>query len=223
VARTVYDYGAFAWCYEAIARFYSLGAIGRVKASQVAAMRPGDRVLYVGVGMGEDAILAARKGVQLSCLDVSPAMLGRLRARLEVEEAEGPGIDFVLADLFEYEPGARFDVVVANFVLNLYAAPEMSRALARMRSWLVPGGRMMVADFSLPARSWAWLAALYYRPLNWIAWLLGLCALHPIHDYRREMEVLGLSLEAREGVRVLPFGPRFFESLTGRDSGGRSG
>jgi len=214
VARSVYDYGAFAWCYESIARAYSLGAIARVKASQVRGLRSSDRVLYVGVGAGEDAILASRTGARLTCLDASPAMLARLQSRLDAEASGGRGVELVLGDLFEYDPGHPFDVVIANFVLNLYAEPQMLRALARLRSWLAPNGRMMIADFARPDASWAWLAALYYRPVNWVAWSLGLCELHPIHDYEAALKGLELDVVEREGMALLGVGPRFYESLT---------
>ena len=58
--KTRYSYDRFAWCYESIARVVSLGAIPRVKASQIAALAPAERVLYGGVGAGEDTLLAAR-------------------------------------------------------------------------------------------------------------------------------------------------------------------
>ncbi len=219
MARTVYDYSAFAWCYESIASVYSLGAIARVKASQIASLSAGDRVLYVGVGAGEDALLASRVGALLTCIDVSPRMLARLRARLERDEAGMDAVELVLGDLFEFEPGARFDFVIANFVLNLYAEPEMRQALARMRSWLAPGGSLMIADFALPAPAWVWISALYYRPVNWMAWLLGLCELHPIHDYARCLSLLGLEVLTPQRERDAGLWPRFFESVRARDVG----
>lgn len=216
MARTVYDYGRFAWCYEWIAGAYSLGAIARVKASQVRNLRAGERVLYVGVGAGEDALMASRAGVRLTCLDASPAMLGRLRARLESQSDGSRSIEFVLGDLFEYDPTSRFDVVIANFVLNLYAEPQMLRAMDRLRSWLAPRGQLMIADFTYPNASWSWLASLYYRPVNCAAWMLGLCELHPIHDYARALESRQLELVARERAGLLGVGPPFYESLTAR-------
>lgn len=215
--RTVYDYGAFSYIYEAIARAYSLGAIPRVKASQIAELRPGARVLYIGVGAGEDALLAVRAGAQVTALDASPRMLARLRERLDGDDGPACSYELVLGDLFEYEPVGRFDVVVANFVLNLYAEPQMRRALSRLRGWLAPGGRVMIADFALPRASWRWLAEIYYRPVNWVAWLLGLCELHPIHDYAAAFPALDLECVSRAGTTPFGIGPKLFESIVARD------
>jgi len=56
------SYESVAWCYEEIARLYSLGRIPETRAYEVEQMRAGDAALYVGVGCGEDALLAARCG-----------------------------------------------------------------------------------------------------------------------------------------------------------------
>jgi ubiquinone/menaquinone biosynthesis C-methylase UbiE len=216
--RTRYSYDRYAWCYESIARVFSLGAIPRVKASQVAALGPVERVLYVGVGAGEDALLAARRGVDLTCLDLSQPMLRRLTARLD-----GAGLKarLVCEDVLEHMTDAPYDVVVANFVLNVFSQDTLVVVMRHLASLLVPGGRLLIADFTPPGRSpmRRLLYGAYYFPINWIAWALGLCALHPIYDYAHYVEAAGLRLVARSSWPIWPKGwgaegPRLFESLS---------
>ena len=203
------SYGGVAWCYETIASLYSGGAIARAKASQMATLSPGDRVLYVGVGCGEDALLAARGGVRLSCLDVSARMLARCDARLQREGFEAELFEQSLFD--HIRPGA-YDVVAANFFLNVFPEALMRRAVEQIASLLRPGGSLLLADFA-PARSGALLARAYYRPVNVAAWALRLCSLHPIYDYAPELEAQGFSAIARSRFRIFGAGPAWFESL----------
>jgi len=216
--RTRYSYDRFAWCYESIARVFSLGAIPRVKASQIAALAPAERVLYVGVGAGEDALLAARRGVDLTCLDLSQPMLALLSTRLD---SAGLKARLVRDDILDHTTDVSYDVVVANFVLNVFSEDTLVVVMQHLATLLVPGGRLLIADFTPPGRSPLrhLLYGAYYFPINWIAWALGLCAMHRIYDYAQYAKVAGLRLVARNPWPIWSQGwggegPRLFESLS---------
>ena len=211
--QSVYDYGRVARFYEAIAAVYSLGAIPRVKSLQQCEMGPGDRVLYLGVGAGEDALEAVRRGLDVTCVDASPAMLERLARRLERESLEA---ELIRADILEFAPDGVYQVVVANFVLNLFSREVLEKVVARLEDLLAPSGRLLVADFApVPeTRRVAWLYSAYYWPVACAAWMLGLCDLHPIRDYEPIFERHGLRLTKRRPVRPCRLAPPFFESLT---------
>lgn len=118
------------------------------RLSQIDDLVPGERVLYVGVGSGEDAIEAARRGLLVTCLDLSEGMVQMARERFA--EAGLPG-EFVAADLMQYVPDQPFDAVVANFFLNVFSRPLMEGMLARLAGLVRPGGKLLIADCS-PAR-----------------------------------------------------------------------
>ena len=216
-----YHYDHVAWCYEWIARVFSFGAIPRVKASQTSMMKAGQRVLYVGVGTGEDALLAAREGVHVTCLDLSGAMLHRLRRRFA---EEGIRAEIVEADIVDYDSGRPFDVVVANFVLNVFPEAAMREVLRHIESLLSPEGVLLIADFTPPGQGLFERAIFpaYYRPINIAAWLLRLCALHPIYDYARVFPDTGLELVTRSSqssqrhARTDVYSSRFYECIVAK-------
>lgn len=112
-------------------------------------IRPGERVLDVGCGIGALAHdLAARSGARVTGIDVDPGRLRFARERYRHEL-----LDFVEADALDYRPAERFDVVVLSNVLEhlgprvellrrLATATGASRFLIRVplltRHWHVP-------------------------------------------------------------------------------------
>ena len=66
---------------------FSESAIGRRMRAAVwrrldVAFQPGDRVLELNCGTGEDAVYLGRRGVRVLATDVSPAMLEVTRAKV---------------------------------------------------------------------------------------------------------------------------------------------
>ena len=53
------NYDRAAWFYEKAAKVYSTNQIRASKRFQLNYIEPGDKVLYLGAGTGEDAIMAA--------------------------------------------------------------------------------------------------------------------------------------------------------------------
>ena len=54
----------------------------RTRARLDTAFRPGQRVLELNCGTGEDALHLARRGIQVIATDASPAMLGEARRKI---------------------------------------------------------------------------------------------------------------------------------------------
>lgn len=184
------SYGRFAWCYDEIAAVYSLGRIRRAKFAHLVEVEPGDRVLYAGVGRGEEAVEAVRRGARVTAVDCAPEMLRRLQRRLDSERLKA---EVVEADLFRYPPpGQGYDHVVAHFFLNVFSPERMREALSRLAGLLCAGGRLVIADFSCR------VSPVYYRPISIAAWLLALTPLHPVYDYPVELESLGFRLTRQD-------------------------
>ena len=112
----------------------------------LAALRPGDRVIDLGSGSGTDAFLAAAlvgPSGRVVGVDFTPEQVEKARA-LAAEAGVG-NIEFVegrIEDLPVEDDG--FDCVISNGVINL--SPEKDRVFAEVARVLRPGGRMAVAD-----------------------------------------------------------------------------
>ncbi|MBB3018209.1 trans-aconitate 2-methyltransferase [Microvirga lupini] len=87
----------------------------------------------IGCGPGNSTELIANRypDARVLGLDTSPDMLAKARARL-------PGVSFQEADIAAWEPDERYDLIFANAVLQWL--PDHPRLLARLASFLTPGG-----------------------------------------------------------------------------------
>ena len=71
--------------YDWLSAFYSGKSIHRCKIAMLDRLRPGDRVLFAGVGHGRDAVHAARLGADVTVVDLSATMLKKFQANLDRE------------------------------------------------------------------------------------------------------------------------------------------
>jgi ubiquinone/menaquinone biosynthesis C-methylase UbiE len=106
---------------------------------QRAGLAPGMRVLDLGCGGGDLALLAAslvgRDGSVLG-IDRSPAAICAAHARADARGVAN--IDFVIADVEHVGLQSAFDAVIGRFVLMYLAEPVV--ALQRMLRHVAPGG-----------------------------------------------------------------------------------
>lgn len=197
-----YSYDRVAWFYDELAAVYSLGGIRRSKAMQLESIRRGDRVLYAGVGRGSDALLAARFGAHVTAIDLSPRMLARFARRLARESLEA---ELIEGDVALHAPVGEYDVVVANYFLNLFEERRAEVMLRHLGARVRRGGAFMITDFALPrggslARA---ITGAYYAPANAIAAAFGFCARHPIPDYAKLLAGTGFRIRREERLPVL--------------------
>lgn len=117
----------------------SLWRIATVRALGITA---GDRVLDIAAGTGTSSAAIARAGARVTALDFSPGMVAVGRER-------HPDIEFVEGDAQQLPfDDASFEAVTISFGLRNVNDPH--RALAEMRRVLVPGGRVVVCEFTTP-------------------------------------------------------------------------
>ncbi len=198
--------------YERLANFWSLGKVGQMKRSQLAYLGAEERVLYVGVGPGDDALAAAALGADVTCLDLSPKMVDGVRRRFEAEGLSGA---FVVSDLFDYEPEHPFDVVAANFLFGCFSDDRRGAAVAQVAGFLRPGGRLLVADTGEPRGSV--LARAFWYVYHGLAYgfsaIQGLTPWLPRFDLEQDLAAAGCSIDERRFVRLWPRGPIAFETI----------
>jgi SAM-dependent methyltransferase len=139
--------------YDACSRLL-LGSLFDGIAADVAAVAPdGARVLEVGCGPGRLSIrLARQRGLDVTGLDLDPAMVERARAnadRLGNGDERRPS--FLVGDAASLAfPDGSLDLVVSTFSMHHWADP--TAGLAEIGRVLRPGARALVWDFRPGAR-----------------------------------------------------------------------
>ena len=158
--------------YDSVNKTTSLGQVHgwREEVVWAASLHPNDRVLdaFSGPG-GLSAEVVPQLGAEgrLVLADLSPMMLHEARKRLgPIVASRGenrPRVDYVVGDLLRDDLGlGQFDVVFLGWGLRY--VENVDDALARIRSFVRPGGCLVVLEFTRPPRvSWATPAHLYFR------------------------------------------------------------
>lgn len=138
--------------YDRGMRLLTLGRLEQVHQDIVARVHAGDRVLDVGCGTGTLAVQLARKGAQVTGIDISPPMLSQAAQRVDgealadrVELKEMGAVDLDTAFL-----AGSFDTVVSTLVFSELSDDEIDYALAECLRILKPTGKLFIADEVLP-------------------------------------------------------------------------
>jgi SAM-dependent methyltransferase len=137
--------------YDTLSRVLLGPFVRRIAADVAAAAPAGARVLEVGCGPGHLSIrLARQQGLEVTGLDLDPAMIQRARANLDrldrLGHGDGRRPSFLVGDVASLAfPDGSFDLVVSTLSMHHWADP--AAGLAEVGRVLRPGGRALVWDF----------------------------------------------------------------------------
>jgi len=147
------------------------------------AAAPGRRVLDVGCGTGAVALACARHGARVVGMDRSAEMLAVARGK-SVEYDAGGSVEWVELAAAEIEDRfgpAEFDAVVSCLAFSEMSPEERAYVLRTAYRCLLPGGRVLIADETLPTGRVARIVrALPRGLLKAITYLLTQQTTHPI-------------------------------------------
>lgn len=209
---TSQGYGPVASCYALLAQLYSGGAIGCCHRWAVEQIPAGARALFVGPGPGGDVEQAARAGVQVTAIDRCAAMVQASRRRLQ-RSGLTQHVSLHHGDVRDLPVTADYDVVVAQFVLNVFDQETLPHVVRALTSHLRPQGVLLVGDFAQPSSG---LQAAYHDLPMHLFSRLGVNAVHPAHDLLTVLSGAGLVLKQRRCFRLFGCGPAWVEGLMAR-------
>lgn len=139
----------FQSAYQRYARFYNLyfGKVmnpGRIKAIEFGELKPGEKVLEVGVGTGLSLPFYPRFA-KVTGIDLSSAMLTRAKELVRDEELKNiEALEIMDAEALTF-PDNSFDVVMAMHVSTVVGNPD--KFASEMRRVCKPGGRIVIVNY----------------------------------------------------------------------------
>ncbi|MEM9413773.1 MAG: class I SAM-dependent methyltransferase [Planctomycetota bacterium] len=163
-------------------------------------------------GAGEDAVMAARHGANVTCIDISQGMLDQVKRKLERESLNA---ELICVNAFDFDRFGQFDVVAANYFLNVFRRNDMKRMLNHTAKFVRESGKYLIADVStaqgiLLAKAFI---VSYLKLAMGSFWLMGLVPWHENYDYPSFFRDAGLKHEHTEYFRFAKKGPILFQSI----------
>jgi len=134
--------------YDTMSRLLLSPLVKRIAADIAAVAPAGARVLEVGCGPGHLSIrLARHHGLEVTGLDLDPAMIARARANADrLGNGDGRRPEFLVGDVAALAfPDESFDLVVSTLSMHHWADP--AAGLAEIGRVLRLGARTFIWDF----------------------------------------------------------------------------
>jgi demethylmenaquinone methyltransferase/2-methoxy-6-polyprenyl-1,4-benzoquinol methylase len=131
----------------------------RLRAIRALALRPGDSVIDIACGTGLNFPLIEEEigpEGRIVGVDLTDAMLDRAQARIETNGWRN--ITLVQADAASFDFPTEVDAIVSTYALS--QVPECAEVITRGAAALAGGGRWVVLDLKVPAKTPRWLAKL---------------------------------------------------------------
>ena len=191
--------------YDAGMRVLSLGAVPRAQRmlAELAAWRPGLRVLEIGCGTGAVTQLLARAGAQVDAFDQNPEMIDRARRRLEGTDGGRVTLEDSTAAEMDRYAEQSFDTVAASLCFSEMSTGERDYVLRQAYRVLKNDGIFVMCDEVRPTKLWQKIVHFVVRvPLVLITWVVTGTTTRALADATGELERAGFVIRSERRSRL---------------------
>jgi ubiquinone/menaquinone biosynthesis C-methylase UbiE len=191
--------------YDFLCIIYSFNQIDKCKTAMHDKIKPDSKILFAGVGHGRDAIAAAELGAEVTVVDLSETMLKKLNKGIAKKKEFKHPIRQLHKNILDVDEFSKYDMVFANFFLNLFSKERLEQILNHLIKHTKKGGFVVIGDWVFPRGNMIakFFQILYWRICDVIFWVIANGELHPFYDYQKIMPELGLEIKAVKNFRVL--------------------
>jgi SAM-dependent methyltransferase len=117
------------------------GQASAILMDHMTEIKPGGRVLDVGVGQGRNALALARAGFRVTGLDTSPEAIKQTR---KAAEAENLKIDLLNIDYRDFETDEKFDAILVFGLIQTLSRQQCASLFHRIYTWSTRGSMLML-------------------------------------------------------------------------------
>ena len=118
--------------YDLMSFIYSFNQIDKCKIAMHDRIKPDSKILFAGVGHGIDAIAAAELGAEVTVVDLSATMLKKLNKGIAKKKEFKHPIRQLHKNILHVEEFSTYDMVFANFFLNLFSEKRLKQVLSHL-------------------------------------------------------------------------------------------
>lgn len=217
-AVTKTRYGRIAAVYELGS---SLGSGGQIQASKkyhLSLLDKPSRILYPGAGLGIEVAEAAKQGHQVTVVELDSEMLARAKGFFR-SEGVLDRIECFQGSILDHARGGYYDVVVASYLLDVFAPDVMKTVYSHIVSLLKTDGMICLSGYAplqgnVAHKAMQWLNHAY---ANLFCYLVVNNARHPIYDYEKHFPEMGLEkVHVKDFAHFGSWGPRFHRMWAAR-------
>jgi ubiquinone/menaquinone biosynthesis C-methylase UbiE len=175
----------------------SQGRVLSVKKAVTAELTAADRVLDIGCGTGEFAVMLAAQGASVDGFDINPKMVDVACERIMKEDLENAvSIRHMGVDGMDAFPDSYYDAVVCILVLSEFSDDERHFAFRHAARILQPDGLIVIADEVVPIKKINRVLHTIIRiPMLLATYLVARATTRPIADLAGELSDAGFAVQ----------------------------
>ena len=175
----------------------SRGRIKALKQSVIEEVSVSERVLEIGCGTGELAIMLADRGAYVDGLDISSAMVAEACKRIKTDNlTNSVSVRHMGVDGMDGLPDSHYDAVISTLVFSELSDGERRFALEHAARILKFHGKIIIADEVVPrTKIKKRLHCILRIPMYLVTYLVSRATTQPITDLTGELSAAGFTIE----------------------------